>query len=114
MRKFGLCPDYERNQWKSFYNSLKQAKGNAGKLEDIYEIQLFPAEAIRQSRFHMVVSYNENTKHLEDIFKSKGKADKILLKNKLNIGMAEVLPVWKIFKVNKADNNREKVYEEQI
>lgn len=121
MRRFGIClglpdniHDFHKYSWKSFYPELRQAKGNSGKLENIYEIQMFPAEAVRQSRFHMIISYNENTKHLEDMFNSRGKADKILLKNKLTVSMAEVLPIWKIFRVNKADNNREKVYEASV
>lgn len=115
MIKYGLCLDYNKNIWKSFYDVLRQAKGNAGRLEEVYQIDLMPAEALGLPlNPHMLVSYNESTRHLEDMFKSYDAARKIYEKNKLNPSSADIIPIWKIFKINKKNNQKEKVFELKI
>ncbi|MFH0831643.1 MAG: hypothetical protein V1886_02135 [archaeon] len=111
MKKFGICLDYRKNIWKTFYDSLSNAKNNSGKKEEIYQIDLMPAEAVHLSLPHMLVSSSKNLRHLEDIFISYESAADFYNKNNLNISIADIMPVWKIFKVSKADNRREKVYE---
>ena len=111
MKKFGICLDYRKNIWKSFYNTLKQTKNNAGKSEEIYQIDLMPAEAVHPFLPHMIVSSNKNIRHLEDIFISYESAMDFYNKKNLNISIADILPVWKIFKLDKSSNKREKVYE---
>lgn len=115
MRRFGLCLDYNKNIWKSFYDALRQAKSNSGRLEEVYQIDLMPAEAIAPKlNPHMIVSHNENTSHLEDMFMSYDAARKIYEKNKLIPSFADIIPVWKIFKINKKNNKKEKVFEFKI
>ena len=50
----------------------------------------------------------------EGMFSSQKKAWKAYEKTGLDITSCGIMPVWKIFKVSKTDNNREKVYEAQI
>lgn len=114
MRRFGLCLDYGRNLWKSFYDTLRRAKGNAGRLEEVYQIDLMPAEAVHPYALHMIVSHNESTSHLENMFLSYDAARKKYNKNNLNLTIADIIPVWRIFKVNKKNNKKEKVFEFKI
>lgn len=114
MRKFGICLDYERNLWKSFCGTLRQAKGNAGRLECLYQIDLMPAEAVAPLNPHMIITYNDNLSRLEEMFRTYAAARKVYNKNNLNVTVADIMQVWKIFKIDKKDNKREKVYEASI
>ena len=111
MKKFAISRKKKIEEWEIFYDNLKEAKEKLGMSQFIYKIDLFPPDVIVPFGFHMIVSKNKNLKTIERIFSSYDKARKVYEKEKLNICLAEILPIWKIFKIDKKNNSKEKLYE---